>query len=293
MFSRWSCLLFAALLLAASDPGYQSQMVNWRRNYETGLKKENGWLAVAGLFWLKDGQNRFGSASANEIRLPPRAPAQAGSFELHEGKVWLNIERGIDIQLNGKPAAARYLAPDSAEAPDMITLGNLAMQVLVRGQRYGIRLWDNGSPARRNFPGLGWIPVKEDYRITADFVAYPEPKMIPIADVLGETTPTPSPGYAVFTLRSKQYRLEPVTEDNQLFFMFRDLTSGKQTYPAGRFLYAEMPRNGKVVLDFNRAHNPPCAYTAYATCPLPPQQNSLTVRIEAGELNFKPDPRSK
>jgi uncharacterized protein (DUF1684 family) len=293
MFPRWSCLLFAALLLAASDPGYQSQMVNWRRNYETGLKKENGWLAVSGLFWLKDGQNRFGSAADNAIPLPSGAPAQAGSFELHEGKIWLNIERGVDIQLNGKPAAARYLAPDTAEAPDSIALGNFTMQVLVRGQRYAIRLWDNSSPARHNFPGLGWFPVSEDYRITADFVAYPEPKMIPIADVLGETTPTASPGFVAFTLRGKEYRLEPVTEDNRLFFMFRDLTSGKQTYPAGRFLYAQMPRNGKVALDFNRAHNPPCAYTAYATCPLPPQQNSLAVRIEAGELNFKSDKHSK
>ena len=154
-------------------------------------------------------------------------------------------------------------------------------------------MWDNNSPARKNFPGLGWFPVKDEYRITGAFVAYPEPKMIPIADVLGETTPTPSPGYVTFTVRGKEYRLEPVTEDNQLFFMFRDLTSGKQTYPAGRFLYANLPRNGKVVLDFNRAHNPPCAYTAYATCPLPPQQNSLAVRMEAGELNFKPDRHSK
>ncbi|MBI2680544.1 MAG: DUF1684 domain-containing protein [Candidatus Solibacter usitatus] len=291
MLYRSSFILFAAVLLA--DPGYQSQMVNWRRNYETGLKKENGWLAVTGLFWLKDGQNRFGSAAANEIRLPSGAPAQAGSFELHEGKVWLNIERDVDLQLNDKPATARYLAPDSAEAPDLITLGDLAMQVLVRGQRFAIRLWDNNSRARQNFPGLGWFPAAEEYRITAAFTAYAEPKMIPIADVLGETTPTASPGFVTFTIRGKEYRLEPVTEDNQLFFMFKDLTSGKQTYPAGRFLYAEMPRNGKVVLDFNRAHNPPCAYTAYATCPLPPPQNALAVRIEAGELNFKPDKRSK
>ncbi len=293
MLSRSSCLLLAAILLTASEPGYQSQLVNWRRNYETGLKKDNGWLAVAGLFWLKDGQNRFGSAAANEIPLPAGAPPQAGSFELHEGKVWLNIERGAAIQLNGKPAAARYLAPDSAEAPDMITLGDFAMQVLVRGQRFGIRLWDNGSPARRNFPGLGWFPVNEDYRITAAFAAYPESKMIPITDVLGETTPTASPGFVTFTLRGKQYRLDPVIEDNQLFFLFRDLTTGKQTYPSGRFLYAPMPRDGKVVLDFNRAYNPPCAYTAYATCPLPPQQNSLAVRIEAGELNFKIDKHSR
>jgi uncharacterized protein len=293
MFSRSSCLLFVTLLLGASEPGYQSQMVNWRRNYETGLKKENGWPAVAGLFWLKEGQNRFGSAAGNEIPLPSGAPPQAGSFELHEGKVWLNLDRGVDIQLYGKPAAARYLAPDTAEAPDLVTLGNFAMQVLVRGQRYGIRLWDNSSAARKHFPGVGWFPVKEEYRITAVFVAYPEPKMIPIADVLGETTPTSSPGYVTFTLRGKEYRLEPVTEDNLLFFMFRDLTSGKQTYPAGRFLYAEMPRDGKVTLDFNRAHNPPCAFTAYATCPLPPQQNSLNVRVEAGELNFKRDVHSK
>jgi len=287
MLSRWSCFLLAAVLMAASEPGYQSQIVNWRRNYETGLKKDNGWLTVAGLFWLKEGQNRFGSAAGPEIPLPAGAPPQAGSFELHEGKVWLNIERGIAIDLNGKPATARYLAPDNADAPDMVTLGNISMQVLVRGQRYGIRLWDNGSPARKNFPGVGWFPVKDEYRITATFVAYPEPKMIPIADVLGDTTPTASPGYVTFVMRGKEYRLEPVIEDNELFFMFRDLTSGKQTYPAGRFFDAAMPRDGKVVLDFNRAHNPPCAFTAFATCPLPPQQNSLNVRIEAGELNFK------
>jgi uncharacterized protein len=293
MLSRSSCLLVVTLLLGASEPGYQAQTVNWRRNHETSLKKDNGWLSLAGLFWLKEGQNRFGSAAVNEIRLPSGAPSQAGSFELHEGKVWLNIAPSVDIQLNGKAATARYLVTDKAEAPDMATLGNFAMQVIVRGQRYGIRLWDNGSPARHNFPGLGWFPVKEEYRITATFVAYPEPKMISISDVLGDTTPTPSPGYAVFSMRDKQYRLEPVIEDNQLFFMFRDLTSGKQTYPAGRFLYADLPRNGNVVLDFNRAENPPCAFTAYATCPLPPQQNSLNVRIEAGELNFKRDPHSK
>jgi len=151
MFSRSSCLLLTALLLGASEPGYQAQIVNWRRNYETGLKKENGWLAVAGLFWLKDGQNRFGSAAGSEIPLPG-APPLAGSVELHEGKVWLNIEGGVDIQLNGKPAVARYLAPDSAEAPDTVTLGNFSMQVIVRGERRGIRLWDNNNPARKTFP---------------------------------------------------------------------------------------------------------------------------------------------
>jgi len=159
------------------------------------------------------------------------------------------------------------------------------MIVIQRGARYGIRLWDNQSPARLNFAGTRWFPVKESYRVTAQFTSYPQPKMIPILNILGDTEPTPSPGFAMFELEGKQCRLEPVLEGDQLFFMYKDATSGKETYPAGRFLYTALPADGKVVLDFNQAHNPPCAFTPYATCPLPPKQNHLSVAVEAGELN--------
>jgi uncharacterized protein (DUF1684 family) len=279
-------LLFAAVTTAIAVT-YQSDVVNWRRNYETSLKKENGWLAVAGIFWLKEGQSRFGSDKSCEIVLPASAPPRAGNFDFRDGKVMLFADPRVEIRVNDKPRRSAELAPDTADAPDLVTLGTLGMQVIRRGERTGIRLWDNASAARQDFPGLGWFPVNEEYRIKADFTAYPERKTIPITNVLGDTEQTPSPGYAVFKLRGKEYRLEPIVDGSDLLFTFKDLTSGKQTYPAGRFLYASQPRDGSVVLDFNKATNPPCAYTPYATCPLPPKQNALSVRIEAGELNYK------
>ena len=245
------------------------------------------------VFWLKEGENHFGSAGTNQIVLPADAPSLAGSFELKEGKVRLQMSPGVASLLNGKPGVPRELRSDNAEFPDMLSLGDVSMQVIERGKRLAIRLWDNSSPARRQFPGVSWFPGQDEYRIIADFCSYPEPRMIPIVDVLGNTESDSSPGYAAFRIRGKEYRLAPITEDNRLFFIFHDLTSGKQTYPAGRFLYAEQPKDGKVVLDFNTAHNPPCAYTSFATCPLPPKENFLNVRIEAGELNYKSSSHSK
>jgi uncharacterized protein (DUF1684 family) len=163
------------------------------------------------------------------------------------------------------------------------------MFVIERGGKYAIRLKDKNSKMRREFTGLKWYPVKPEYRITATFNPYEPPKQIPVPNILGQTESLPSPGYVTFTLKGKTVRLEPVLEspdDKELFFIFRDGTSGDTTYPSGRFLYADMPVQGKVVLDFNKAYNPPCAFTPYATCPLPPPANRLKVNIEAGELNY-------
>lgn len=160
------------------------------------------------------------------------------------------------------------------------------MFVIHRGNRYAIRLKDTGSKFRQEFTGLHWFPVRASYRVTARFVRYETPKMIAIPNILGETEKEASPGYVVFTLQGHPFRLYPVVEGNQLFFIFHDQTSGKETYPSGRFLDADLPKEGKVLLDFNKAYNPPCAFTPYATCPLPPKQNRLATRIEAGELNY-------
>jgi uncharacterized protein (DUF1684 family) len=158
--------------------------------------------------------------------------------------------------------------------------------VIERGNRYGIRLKDKNSELRKAFTGLKYFPPLEEYRVKARFVPYDPPKMIPVPNILGQVDEEPSPGYVVFMLNGRECRLDPVTEGDSLFFIFKDLTSGKETYPPGRFLNTEMPQNGEVVLDFNQAYNPPCAFTPYATCPLPPEQNKLPIAIEAGELRY-------
>jgi hypothetical protein len=271
----------------AANSVYHAEIETWRQNREARLKAEDGWLAVAGLFWLDEGVNRFGSGPGNAIALPTgAAPAVAGAFELRQGQVSVRIEPGVTVTAAGKPVAAMELRSDDPGPPDVLKLGRLSLQVIARGGRYGIRMKDPESETRRAFAGLRWFPVRDDMRVDARFVPWPSPRTIPIPNVLGQVNDLPSPGYAEFTVAGRKVRLEPVIEEpgaQELFFIFRDQTAGKETYPAGRFLYAPMPKDGAVVLDFNKAYSPPCAFTAYATCPLPPPQNRLPVRIEAGE----------
>jgi uncharacterized protein (DUF1684 family) len=257
-------------MLAAA--GYQTEIDEWRHQREEGLKRDGGWLSVAGLFWLNEGRNRFGKDPANEIALPD-GPSQAGVFDLHEGKV--------KVTMGGE---TRELWPDSL---DVAKVGRLSLFAIKRGDRYGIRLKDPDSQYRRDFHGIEYYAPKPEYRVTAQFVA--EPAKIPILNVLGQTEPMESPGYVVFRLNGQELRLRPVLEEpdaKELFYIFRDQTSAKETYGAGRFLYSEMPKDGKVVLDFNKAYNPPCAFTPYATCPLPPAVNRLAIKVEAGEKKY-------
>jgi uncharacterized protein (DUF1684 family) len=273
-------------MLLTGDTSYRANIEQWHAQHENELKADGGWLTVSGLFWLKDGVNRVGSNQANEIVLP-RGPAELGSFELHQGKTIFRAAPGMAVKLNGQPAGAvAPLKSDAEGKPDKIQYDAFTMFVIHRGERDAIRLKDTESESRKAFTGLHWFPVRENYRVVAKFVPYQPPKMMTIPNILGETEQDPSPGYVVFTLNGQSLRLDPVQEDDQLFFIFHDLTSGKETYPAGRFLYTDLPKNGEVVMDFNQAENPPCAFTAYATCPLPPKQNRLAVRVEAGELNY-------
>jgi uncharacterized protein (DUF1684 family) len=263
-------LAAGGVVLAATT--YQADIAAWRRAREAALRADGGWLTVAGLFWLHEGANRFGSDPSGEIALPD-GPPRAGTFELHHGKV--TAETG---------GAAREMRPDSADA---VKVGRLSLFVIKRGDRYGIRLKDPESQYRRNFHGLDYFPVNEKYRIAAKFVS--EPRKIPILNVLGQTEQQDCPGYAIFRLDGRELKLYPVLEEpnaKSLFFIFRDQTSGKETYGAGRFLDTDLPRDGRVVLDFNKAYNPPCSFTPYATCPLPPPENRLPVRIEAGEKKY-------
>jgi uncharacterized protein (DUF1684 family) len=248
---------------------------------------DGGWLSVAGLTWLKPGANSFGADKGSAVVLPEGSPANAGVFELKGDETTVRLAKGVTAQLGGLPLSGpAVLRPDSG---DVVELGPVSLQVIARGGRYGIRLKDKNAVARREFTGCKWFAVKEDYRVEAKWVAHAVPRPLKVPNVLGQTESMPSPGYAEFELGGKKVRLEGVLESpqsTQLWFILRDQTSGKETYPAGRFLYADLPKSGKVTLDFNKSYNPPCAFTAYATCPLPPPQNWMPVRVEAGELNY-------
>ena len=262
-------------------------METWRKEREQRLKANDGWLTVAGLFWLKEGENRAGSDPSFEIVLPQgRAPTRIGVFDFANGQTRFRVASGAHVTVNGNPVTTADLKSDADDRPDLLQFGDFTMFVIKRGPKYGIRLRDLHSPMREQFNGLHWYPVKEQYRVVAKFVPYDHPQKIAIVNVLGQTDYEPSPGYVVFQLMGHSYRLDPVTEGDLLFFIFRDQTAAKTTYGAGRFLYAEPAKEGKVVLDFNKAVNPPCAFTPYATCPLPPKQNRLQVKIEAGEMRY-------
>jgi len=263
--------VFMLALLAATS--FTSGVEKWRADYEAGLKAPDGWLSVAGLFWLHEGGNVVGSDPQSEIVLPAGAPARAGMVRLQAGAIAFEPATGAKVALK----------PDSSDA---VKFGDVVLSIIQRGGKTGVRLRDPNAASLRGFTGCTWFPISETWDVKAKWVAYPEPKKIRILNILGMTSDEPSPGYAEFTLRGRQLRLEPVIDDGQLFFMFKDGTSGKSTYAAGRFLYAAMPKEGTVDLDFNKTKNPPCAFTAFATCPLPPKQNTLPVALEAGEKKY-------
>lgn len=284
-------LLCAIAGAAESDAAYRASVEKWRAQRETSLKADGGWLSVAGLFWLHDGDNRFGSDPLNDIVLPARsAPAQAGTFEFHGGKTVVHVSAGVPVMVEGKRVENATLRADSDpafdEKADQITLGDLTLYVHSSGERYAVRLLDRNSPLRKQFTRLHWFPVDPSYRVVAQYVPYDKPKAIEVQNIMGDFTPTTIPGYVAFQLHGQDLRLDVEIDSTELSITFRDLTSGKETYGAARFLVADAPKDGKVVLDFNEAYNPPCAYNPYTTCPLPTPENRLRARIAAGEMTY-------
>ncbi len=279
--------LFAMASRPAADT-YEAAVLRWRADREAALKADNGWLTVAGLFWLRPGLNRAGTDPSNDIVLPEgTAPARLGVFEFDGARAIFQAEPGTGVHQNGVPI--ERVEMNGSAPPTQIQVRDFTMFVIRRGERSGVRLRDRNSAMRREFKGLRWYPVDPAYRVVATFVPYPEPKTIPVPNVLGDTPQMTSPGYVEFTLGGQVLRLDPVfdgADARELFFIFGDQTNGLETYPSGRFLYAALPERGQVVLDFNRAENPPCAFTPFATCPLPPTQNRLPIRVTAGELSY-------
>jgi uncharacterized protein len=271
---------------------YVREVEAWRAQRQARLKAEGGWLSVVGLAWLNPGANAFGADSGNEVVLPAHAaPAHAGRFLLEGGHVRVEVADGVAVTAGGKPVRRMALRTDVGGGdPDVLALGSLTLQVIERGGRYGVRIKDKDAEARRSFRGTRWYPIKPELRVIARFVPHDQPTRIDVASVIGVTEAMPSPGRAIFEIGGRKLALDPVLEPGEtwLFFIFRDATSGHGTYGAGRFLYAEPPRDGQVVLDFNKAYSPPCAFTPHATCPLPPAQNRLPIAIEAGEMSPEP-----
>lgn len=279
-------LLLSAAVMASS---YESDIQQYRKQSEERLKSDTGWLAVAGLFWLQPGRNPVGTAESATVRLPDgAAAASVGNLFFEAGKVSLTTASGQTVLVNGKPATSATLQSDENGAtPDVVKINDrLNFFIIKRGERWAVRLRDLESPMRKEFTHKTWFPIKPEYRVEARWEAYAPGKTMPVPNILNETENLPAPGKAIFTLNGQEWSLEPVLEGNQLFFIFRDKTAGKETYTPGRFFYTELPKDGKVILDFNKAYNPPCAFTPFATCPLPPKQNQLAVRIEAGELKY-------
>ncbi len=295
----------AALLLAAAavsnaqvdERAWHADLLQWRTKHAADLQKPENWLSLIGLEWLKEGDNSLGADKNNTIAINAKVPARIAVFHLDKGTVTLRPPQGgfpQDLTINGKRAAEQPLRADDQPPRDTIRIGSVAIIVLHRGDRYALRIWDSTNPARTNFKGLHWYAPDPKYRITARWIPYSPPKPMKIPTVLGSTLDLPSPGVAEFNLNGKTIRLEPVLETpdaKQLFFIVRDTTSQTTTYGAGRFLYTGFPskgldKTGELVLDFNRMENPPCAYTPYATCPLPPRQNRMPIAVPAGEKRY-------
>jgi len=279
------CAIASAADKASSAPvdaSYQRSFDKWKGELVEDLKQE--WLPLAGLFWLKPGENSFGSDPKNVIVFP-KGPAHAGAFTLEGKNVTAKFAPGTNAAIVGKPVTAVELRPDTSDSPTVVEMGSLRLHVIVRGQRVGIRLKDVESDAARQYHGPLFFPLDLSYRVTATWLPSDGKQTVEVPNVLGDVTPTPIAGTAVFRINGQELRLTDLGGDaaTGLFFVFSDLTNKTGTYPGGRFLKTDPVANGTVMLDFNRAYNPPCAVTPYATCPLAPKENRLAIPIAAGE----------
>jgi uncharacterized protein (DUF1684 family) len=276
--------------MTAKHEGEQ-EILAWREKMEASLRAENSWLALEGLFWLDEGENSFGSDPSNAIRLSKEASSpHMGIFELQDEIVSLYVNPQTNLTVDGVKTERALLQPDIEGSPSMISNGPLTMVILKRGDRYGVRVWNDLRAERETFPGRSWYSFSETYQVTATFMAYETETPILIENIIGYSEEVPAVGLVTFNLLDYEARLDALgTSSGGLFLLFKDLTSGKGSYPSGRFLTTKKPEGAQVLLDFNRAYNPPCAFTDYATCPLPPPQNTLNILIEAGERYNTPD----
>jgi uncharacterized protein (DUF1684 family) len=270
---------------AQYNEAYDREVADWHAKRIRDLKAPNGWLNLVGLYWLDPGQNTFGSDSSNKIVFPAGTiEPLAGNFERSGNTVKLFVAAGVSITVDGKSVKEAVIYGDDSNHPPVVASGRLRWTVIRRDDKIGIRLRDTASPLLTQFHDIDRFPVNAKWRIPATLQTRGRPGRIAITNVLGQISQQQTPGKLVFKIGSKQYALDALEEGDELFIIFADETSGRSSYPSGRFLAVKKPgSDGKTIIDFNKAYNPPCAFTQYATCPLPPRQNILPVAITAGE----------
>ncbi|PKL84284.1 MAG: hypothetical protein CVV24_00975 [Ignavibacteriae bacterium HGW-Ignavibacteriae-3] len=268
-------------------PEYISKIKDWHSKRINNLKRENGWLNLAGLYWLKEGENKFGSDKGNDVIFPAgKAPAFIGSFILKDSIVTVKILDGVDVKNEGTKVTTLQLKNDT-QKETILEMGSLRWFIIKRGDKYGVRLRDLESKLLKTFTGIETFPINSDWRFEASIETYITPKKVEIPNIIGTVDTAIVAGALTFEKDGIVYKLDPLDAGRQYFIVFADETSGKETYGAGRFLYVDKADSaGKIIIDFNKAYNPPCAFTKYATCPLPPRQNHLKLKITAGERDF-------
>lgn len=289
-FSLMASLFCVASAAVAADPAadYATTIQQQRSEREAGLRKPGGWLSLIGLEWLSEGRNTIGSARDNDIVLL-KGPARLGTITLKEGKASIALDPAAGATVDGKPVAEAALAADADGKPSIVAAGPVSLFVIKRNEKIGLRIKDAEAESLQHFLGLDYFAIDPSWRIKARWVAFESPRPLEIPDVVGTIYKLKVPGKAVFERDGETYELLPMNEDlkDGLFFVFADRTSGRITYGGGRFLDTEAPKDGELVLDFNQAYNPPCAFTPYATCPLAPPENRLKLAVEAGERKYR------
>jgi uncharacterized protein (DUF1684 family) len=284
-------LLAIALALAAADPAAVQETEQFRAKHEADYRRD--YVTLAGLFSLKDGVNTVGSAASNAIVLPTSVPPTIGRFIVSSARVRFEPAAGAPVTLKDQPITSPIdLTSDENGPADQLAVGGITLWVHMSGERRTIRIRDvNGEPAR-TFAGFAWFPIESKYRVTARFIKDPAPKQVQIPNQLGDEETYTTDGIVEFTLDGRTVTMRPMTtRPGRLYFIFRDGTSGKETYETARFLYSDLKPDGTTILDFNQAYNPPCSFNPYTTCPLPPKENRLTTRIPAGEKAYPHPPQ--
>jgi uncharacterized protein (DUF1684 family) len=290
--------LFLGVSIAGCDSGadgldladFETGVLNWREERRAKLMAPTGYLTLAGLFWLESPSTSFGSAMDNDVHFPASAAPHIGEFQLTEAGVVMVVAPGIDVRVNDEPVQTQLIADDTTEAPVMVTHGSLAWTVIQRDGRFAVRLRDLDNPVLDGFPALEYFPIDSEWRVEGTYLPYDEPQTVAVGTVIEGLGWNPeSPGVVRFEKDDEIFELEAYASGENLFFVFGDRTNGRETYPAGRFLYASLPEHGdQVVLDFNRSYSPPCAFNDFSTCPVAAPRNRLSTDVMAGEL-FNPD----
>ena len=291
-------ILFAALLTllsiyscknetleAKGSPEYFEEIKQWDQKRMERLKADDGWLNLVGRSWLKPGENKFGSAKDNDVVIESnKVPEYMGVFVFQDSTVTMKVNDGVEVLFNGNPVKEMVMIGDTKKEMTVFQHKSIKWNLIVRNELYGIRFRDLESEAVKNFKGIERFPVNEDWKITAEFKAFNPPKKMSVPNVLGQVDEELSPGAVVFKIGEQNYSIQTIDAGDKLWLIFADGTSGEETYGGGRFLYTDKADStGKVIVDFNKAYNPPCVLTKFATCPLPPKENYLTLRITAGE----------